>query len=184
MRTRYHFNGEFLPPSKIAKILKISIGKLESYINRIPESITDNDEFERRLKKIVEDKKEKKRKISSPRKYTDWSDYSKEELDNQIWKRLEMYERMDLSKGLTFDLDVKWFKENILGKACIYCGDTKNLGCDRINNNIGHVKDNCVPCCYLCNITRKEDYTFEEMKILGRAIREIKEHRQSVDKKT
>ena len=82
-----------------------------------------------------------------------------------------MYERMDLSKGLTFDLDVKWFKENILGKACIYCGDTKNLGCDRINNNIGHVKDNCVPCCYLCNITRKDDYTFEEMKILGRAIR-------------
>ena len=63
MRTRYHFNGEFLPPSKIAKILKISIGKLESYINRIPESITDNDEFERRLKKIVEDKKEKRGKF-------------------------------------------------------------------------------------------------------------------------
>ena len=39
-------------------------------------------------------------------------------------------------------------------KPCVYCGDTKRIGADRIDNTKGHTKENCVPCCIECNIAR------------------------------
>jgi hypothetical protein len=32
---------------------------------------------------------------------------------------------------------------------------------ERINNNLGHIKSNCVICCLSCNIARKSRYTTE-----------------------
>ena len=66
---------------------------------------------------------------------------------------------------------------NILTKPCIYCGDTKRIGCDRIHNDGGHTKDNVVPCCYDCNCARNNNFSYEEMKVLGKTIREIKNNR-------
>ena len=55
-----------------------------------------------------------------------------------------------------------------------YCGDTEDIGLDRIDNTKGHTKDNVVPCCYICNTTRGSNFTYEEMKIIGKTIKEIK----------
>ena len=64
---------------------------------------------------------------------------------------------------------------------CNYCGETNNIGCDRIDNLKGHTMNNCVPCCQLCNVTRMDNYTVDEMlTIIGPAIKQIKELRLKV----
>ena len=61
----------------------------------------------------------------------------------------------------------------MMSQPCIYCGSTKDIGLDRIDNKKGHSKDNVVPCCYICNTARNSNFSFEEMKILGKTIKEI-----------
>ena len=91
---------------------------------------------------------------------------------------LKSYKRTDKKKGFVCDLDEEWLKENITSKPCIYCGDTEKIGCDRKNNSIGHTKENCVPCDGECNRIRSNGYSFEEMLILGKTIRKIKQARK------
>lgn len=49
----------------------------------------------------------------------------------------------------------------------------KNIGCDRIDNNKGHSIDNVVPCCNICNTVRGNNFTVDEMKLLGSLIKKI-----------
>lgn len=91
---------------------------------------------------------------------------------------LRNYKITDKNRNLVCDLTTEWIKENITNKSCIYCGDTEFIGCDRIDNNKGHTKDNVVPCCKLCNQTRNNDFSVEEMHKIGLVIRKIKEQRK------
>ena len=52
------------------------------------------------------------------------------------------------------DLTVKWIVENIFSKPCAHCGKTgwEVIGCNRLNNDLPHTKDNVEPCCGECNI--------------------------------
>ena len=49
----------------------------------------------------------------------------------------------------------------MLIKGCFYCGDIA-LGIDRIDSNLDHMPENCVACCYGCNISKgaSDPYTF------------------------
>jgi len=60
-----------------------------------------------------------------------------------------------------------------LASPCYYCGYPSN-GVDRIDNSIGHIMTNCIPCCHTCNVARMDNFSHEEMIILGKTIREIK----------
>jgi hypothetical protein len=65
--------------------------------------------------------------------------------------------------------------ESIIYKPCFYCGRLpENIftrekigdkilysGIDRINNSLGYIPENCVPCCWKCN-NSKLIYTKEE----------------------
>ena len=73
------------------------------------------------------------------------------------------YKRKDRIRNREFDLTLKWFVDNIVNKICFYCGSTKHLGCDRVDNTKGHTKDNVIPCCVDCNRGRG-DLTIEEYK--------------------
>ena len=44
----------------------------------------------------------------------------------------------------------------LVTQPCFYCGNIeKNFnGVDRIDNNIGYVLNNCVPCCSICNFMK------------------------------
>lgn len=77
------------------------------------------------------------------------------------------------------DMDIDWFIENISTKPCVYCGDTNRVGCDRIDNSKGHTKDNVVPCCFECNCARNNNFSYEEMLIIGKTIKKVKELRKS-----
>ena len=73
------------------------------------------------------------------------------------------------------DFDGQWVVDNIYSNGCIYCGETdwRKLGCDRINNNKPHTKDNVVPCCKRCNKLRSNKFTVDEMKEIGAVIQRI-----------
>ena len=51
------------------------------------------------------------------------------------------------------DLTPKWIVENIFTKPCAHCGieGWNVIGCNRINNDLPHTKDNVEPCCKECN---------------------------------
>ena len=95
-------------------------------------------------------------------------------INNREMSLLKAYKRIDKKKGFECDLDIEWIKENITPKECVYCGDKEKLGCDRIDNKLGHLKLNCQPCCPICNYVRQEEFTVEEMLRLGPMIRQIK----------
>lgn len=90
-----------------------------------------------------------------------------------------VYRKIDKNKGQECDVDAQFLQDEILGKPCAYCGDTKEeIGCDRIDNQLGHTKANVVPCCRTCNVARMDNFTHDEMKVVGRAIAEVKASRR------
>ena len=70
--------------------------------------------------------------------------------------------------------------QDFLQQPCVYCGDTENIGLERIDNDLGHCKANCLPCCTLCNLTRGSRYTVEEFKLIGEVIKVIKNNRKTI----
>lgn len=92
-------------------------------------------------------------------------------------KMLNQYKLKDKKRGYDFNIDLNWFKDQVENGHCFYCGDTKRLGLDRIDNNKGHTMDNVVVCCYDCNVARSNNFSHEEMIILGKTINEIKSKR-------
>ena len=78
-------------------------------------------------------------------------------------------------------------------KQCTYCGDsinwqpnTNTLGkksqhghwLDRKDNTKGYYLDNVVVCCRICNRTKTNEYSYDEMLIIGKAIKQVKERRK------
>lgn len=117
----------------------------------------------------------KQRKIKS--KIKDYSEHSFQGKKDKVSKMISAYRATDKKKGLTTDLDKDWFYENIITRSCTYCGSTQNIGCDRVDNKKGHTKDNVLPACYICNVTRHDNFSVEEMKLLGNIIKKIIKNR-------
>lgn len=67
-------------------------------------------------------------------------------------------------------LTADWIVENIFSQPCHYCGETdwKELGCDRIDNNLPHTPDNVVSCCTECNRKRGTTPYDEYMRLIGK----------------
>ena len=86
-----------------------------------------------------------------------------ETMENRAARLLERYKFHDDNKNLECNIDEQWIIDNIFNSKCEYCGVTgwRVLGCDRKDNSIGHTKDNCVPCCWPCNM-HKNTRNYEE----------------------
>lgn len=102
---------------------------------------------------------------------------SEQSIRNKASKMLSSYRIKDKKKGFECNLSIEDMIKT-MNQPCIYCGDINKIGCDRIDNSKGHTIDNVVPCCVDCNKARSDNFSFEEMKILGKTIRTIKENRQ------
>jgi hypothetical protein len=83
---------------------------------------------------------------------------------------LTNYKRKDKKQGLEFNITEEWFDKNIKCKPCTYCGSEKRIGCDRIDNKIGHIASNCIPCCPVCNVIKLTNFTVSEMMKIGQFI--------------
>lgn len=86
------------------------------------------------------------------------------------------YAKFDYLKNLENNLTKEFIKLE-LQKPCLYCG-YPSTGLDRKDNSKGHTMDNCVPCCWECNTARMNNFSHEEMFILGEAIKTIKNNRK------
>ena len=67
---------------------------------------------------------------------------------------LNNYNNKDLKLGRgKGDLTAEWIVENIFTQPCAHCGKTgwNVIGCNRLNNDLPHTKDNVEPCCKECN---------------------------------
>lgn len=92
---------------------------------------------------------------------------------NKISKMIASYKCTDKRKGLQTDITKDWVLENIIRKVCSYCGSDKNVGCDRIDNKVGHLMSNIIPCCRDCNAIRGNLFTVDEMKLIGKTLKVI-----------
>lgn len=109
--------------------------------------------------------------------FSDINTLEKQKARDKASKMCSAYRIRDKKKRFVFDLSCDWLLENILYKKCVYCGSDHMVGCDRVDNNKGHTKDNVVPCCRICNTARSDIFTFDEMKILGKTISTILNNR-------
>jgi hypothetical protein len=85
------------------------------------------------------------------------------------------YKRNARIRNLVWELSDVHFGELILG-SCFYCNSpgkktcTKNgdylvhNGIDRLDNNQGYVKGNCVSCCKICNLA-KNNLTVQQFRV-------------------
>lgn len=68
--------------------------------------------------------------------------------------RYKVYQSSAKCKGLEFRITFDEFCQ-IVSKLCAYCGSKERVGVDRIDNTIGYLKDNCSPCCTMCNMMKR-----------------------------
>lgn len=103
---------------------------------------------------------EKNKKIKPHRKdntYRIFGKSSPNETPIERANRLaEAYKKIDESKGLENNVTGEFILKHIFTSVCQKCGesDWKKLGCDRIDNSRGHLIDNVVCACRMCNIKR------------------------------
>lgn len=108
------------------------------------------------------------------------ADYQRDTIPGRAMVMLKSYKTTDRKKGRDCDLTKEWIISNIIDKPCFYCGDTHRTGCERLDNNIGHTMNNCVPCCPVCNSVRSDILTVLEMKEIGDLIKKLKTKRNII----
>ena len=82
--------------------------------------------------------------------------------------------------SLTFDEFLK-FTET---ETCHYCSQqvawiprgnsSKATNLDRIDNLIGYTQENCVVCCPECNRIKSNKYSYDEMLVIGKFLKELR----------
>lgn len=95
------------------------------------------------------------------------------------------YRRGAARRNLSFDITIEQFSE-LTSSDCHYCGTppaqvNKNMdrymppyiynGIDRIDSTIGYVMPNCVPCCGVCNMMKRNN-NYDDFIARCRAITE------------
>lgn len=77
------------------------------------------------------------------------------EYEKSFDRQYSRYKRGAKKRGYNFLLIKKEAKENFYNTNCSYCGDIfDGLGIDRVDNSVGYVFENCVPCCPSCNLMK------------------------------
>jgi hypothetical protein len=86
---------------------------------------------------------------------------------------LNNYKRSVRERDRVFELTNEEF-EALLCSPCTYCGEEPDKdqcsfgGIDRVDNEVGYVVSNCVPCCTMCN---RMKYTYSVVEFLEQAKR-------------
>ena len=100
------------------------------------------------MTKYKSDKERKAAKVEYNRKY-------RETPIGRASYLLDDYRKMDRHNGFgnCIDFDAKWIVENIFTQKCAHCDctDWRELGCNRIDNDLPHTKSNVESCCKLHN---------------------------------
>jgi hypothetical protein len=102
-------------------------------------------------------------------------EYRKDKNKLAYWhRRMRVLRKRAKERGIVFELsgwDIKRIKEG----DCEYCGIKKDsISIDRKDNNIGYTINNCVSACSGCNTFKGAHVSYEDMKITGDIIKEVR----------
>jgi hypothetical protein len=61
--------------------------------------------------------------------------------------------------------------KTLVSQPCCYCESAEKMSIDRKDSSIGHIVENCVPCCLRCNFI-KRDIPYEAWLVIVPAIKE------------
>lgn len=100
------------------------------------------------------------------------------------------YIRTSKKRGYEWNLTLEQFSE-ITSKNCLYCNRPPSQettgshyngvyvynGIDRINNSLGYIIENAVPCCWICN-KAKGSLTFDEFLLWIKQVYEFNKESQ------
>ena len=88
--------------------------------------------------------------------------------NNPPCSTFSVYRGGAVKRNIEFSL-TKEFVKQLVHTSCHYCGSIERIGIDRVDNNIGYVESNVVPCCKFCNLAKhkhsKEDFLSHINKI-------------------
>jgi len=101
--------------------------------------------------------------------------YKKEHLYNLENYYKNYIEKARIREKGDFELNFETFTEIVTGE-CHYCkfkNDSETNGIDRINNDIGYIKENCVTACWKCNRMKHfyhPRFFIEKCKIIAKQV--------------
>jgi len=85
------------------------------------------------------------------------------------------YQYKAKARNLTFRLSLDEFTK-LIEQSCHYCGEYEVMGVDRVDNRIGYLLSNSVPCCMECNFMKR---TMEKHRFVNRAVK-IARHQEKL----
>lgn len=96
-------------------------------------------------------------------------EYHRDNRDRVIFNNCK---KASKSRGIPFSLTREQIKR-LIESPCRYCGDSRpeKIGLDRVENRVGYVITNVVPCCVRCN-TMKRDMPYEAWEFLAPMVKQ------------
>ena len=86
-------------------------------------------------------------------------------IENQYSKsskgHYSIYKKSAKKVGRDFQITFLEYEQFFFKKECSYCPELNTTGIDRVDNSVGYILSNCVPCCEWCN-RMKLDYTKDD----------------------
>ncbi len=86
-----------------------------------------------------------------------------------------------LRRGLEWNLTLEEYT-SLRSLPCHYCGfrlPASGIGLDRKENGPTYSAETVVPCCMECNLAKGSIFTYEEMLVIGKAVRKVKKARRA-----
>lgn len=108
--------------------------------------------------------------------------YMNNYVKTHINSRFSMSKSNAKRRGLKWELSIESYSL-LMSMPCYYCGGELSklgVGLDRIDNALGYIKGNVVPCCSVCNVWRADKFTSEETKVAMDAIKQFRESKKEI----
>ena len=90
--------------------------------------------------------------IKNPIKYSDRKEYY-DKWRYTFTGRFSRTRQQANDRKINFALTLEDYLD-FWDKKCYYCNLPSMGGIDRVDNNIGYELDNCIPCCWRCNVMK------------------------------
>jgi len=107
-----------------------------------------------------------------------------------VSSKISAYKKGAKERGLIYNLSNDFF-EKITSSNCFYCGVIPSQlskrngheyfynGIDRVNNSIGYIEENVVPCCVFCNKAKRD----LDIEVFTKWVKRLSEYQNSLIKK-